>query len=335
MCFRPAVVVFVTIVMLLVANMSIAGIWIHPTAMTDTFTVNGAFQFQMLAGPSAGSSTTFSGAGSTTLAHDSLSSAFVHDGLDTINTEVVSVDLVGTALGYNAELIAGQGKSFSGFLGIPQPTPGQVQVLAGPPNGTINFPASSQFDLVFDLWIDSNKNGIPDLGEVLTNSVSNYQIDPNLSGGFYCNCNGRELVLDTTGKTEDDLKNECENAGGAWLYHGPIPETYAFRMAQGDLGGVPPPVSTVFQSTGRVLLTDPQIGTNQTGGTGIVNLYQINFDRTLGGGPIAALDPTLSNTLTVSVIVPEPSTLVISSMLLGMFAVVGLRKRLKNPTVAT
>ena len=89
---------------------------------------------------------------------------FNQSGLDTIDTEIVSMSLSGTTLGVPVEIRAGEGNGF--FAGLPR-TGGQIQDVAGPPDGTIDYPADSFFDVFFDIWIDLNDDDNVEEGEVV------------------------------------------------------------------------------------------------------------------------------------------------------------------------
>ncbi len=111
-------------------------------------------------------------------------SPFVQDGRDTIDTEIVSMALTGTAPLpggpiVDVELRAGAGNGIAGGLSR---SGGQVQDQAGSPQDfVIDFPAVSVFDVFFDVWIDLNNDTIPDPGEILRNSDALRMSQPNLT----------------------------------------------------------------------------------------------------------------------------------------------------------
>jgi hypothetical protein len=113
----------------------------------------------------------FTGTGPTLARSDPTNAAFNQGGLDTINTEILNLTLTGTMAGSYAELRAGLGNGI--YPGL-QETRGQVQDNAGAPNGQIDFPAKSIFDVFFDVWVDSASSGtvgVVDFGEVFSNDT--------------------------------------------------------------------------------------------------------------------------------------------------------------------
>ena len=79
------------------------------------------------------------------------------------------MELVGTASGFfdlDVTVRVGEGNGF--FPGLPR-SGGQIQDIGGSPDGSIDFPANSIFDVFFDVWIDLNGNNVPDLFEVMRN----------------------------------------------------------------------------------------------------------------------------------------------------------------------
>ena len=92
-------------------------------------------------------------------------------GRDTIDVEIISMSLTGTALGHTVELRAGAGNGFAAGLAK---SGGQIREPAGStPNGSMDdFPLSvgdSFFDVFVEIWIDLDDDGIPDFldGEVV------------------------------------------------------------------------------------------------------------------------------------------------------------------------
>ena len=99
-------------------------------------------------------------------------SPFVQGGRDTIDTEIVDMQLTGVAptpVGPRlVELRAGESNGHFGGL---TRSGGQVQDQAGSTQDlVIDFPADSLFDVFFDVWIDIDNDLILDVGEVLRNS---------------------------------------------------------------------------------------------------------------------------------------------------------------------
>ncbi|WP_169068328.1 hypothetical protein [Candidatus Accumulibacter phosphatis] len=88
----------------------------------------------------------FTGTGPTVARSDPTNAAFPQGGLDTINTEILSLTLTGTMGGVYAELRAGMNAGV--YPGL-QRTRGQVQDKTGTPDGQIDFPANSIFDVFF------------------------------------------------------------------------------------------------------------------------------------------------------------------------------------------
>lgn len=113
----------------------------------------------------------FSGIGPSVVHRETV--PFVQDSKDTIDIEMVSMNLVGSAGGIITEIRAG---SSGGFFGGLNPSLGQIQEPGGPPSGGIDFPADSFFDVFFDIWIDFNSDNLVALDEVIRNTDSALRI---------------------------------------------------------------------------------------------------------------------------------------------------------------
>lgn len=110
-------------------------------------------------------------------------SPFVQGGRDTIDTEIISMQLTGVAPTLvgprTVEIRAGAGNGHFGGLSR---SGGQVRDQAGSPQDlVIDFPADGLFDVFFDVWIDLNNDMSVDIGEVLRNSDALRMREPSLN----------------------------------------------------------------------------------------------------------------------------------------------------------
>jgi len=155
-------------VMSLLPSVVSAAIWTEPTGPSYTF--NSLGTHTVVDTPFG--ALVFTGTGPTVARSDPTNAAFPQGGLDTINTEILSLTLTGTMGGVYAELRAGMNAGV--YPGL-QRTRGQVQDKTGTPDGQIDFPANSIFDVFFDVWVDFNPfggtSGIVDVGEVFSNDT--------------------------------------------------------------------------------------------------------------------------------------------------------------------
>lgn len=159
-----------------------AAIWAQPVDVLDSFgsLAEKGLRLTLLDGSTL--EATFSGTGPTKVMRDCITPGeigvcnrepFEQNGLDTINTEMIQLRLVGETLGFHTEIRAGFGWSFfddPDAVGLDH-SRGQIQDLAGPVDETIDFPADSIFDIFFDVWIDFDGDRIVTPGEVLSNDL--------------------------------------------------------------------------------------------------------------------------------------------------------------------
>ena len=198
---------------------------------------------------------------------------------ETINTEIVEMDLVGTGLGFDVEVRAGAGNGF--FPGLAAST-GQIRETgAGTVANQIDLPIAptdSFFDVFFDIWVDIDSDGITDVGEVVRNF---------------------------------DAALRMENIQ-------PLPT-------------LPPPPGTDYQSVGKVLLTDLNLGTfaalvlNET-----INLNVVLADGSNSGSLHASLDPSGGHTHSI---IPIPAAFPLFGTGLGILGFLGWRRRQKAQAV--
>lgn len=154
-----------------VPSLSQAGVWTQPNCPTGDASCQDSFYSQIdetVRLELDGSDISFTGTGVTVVNHDLANAAFVQDGRDTINTEMVGLYVQGDGfilqVGYGTSILVGG-------VGLDY-TRGQVQDLAASPvNGSIDFPANSIFDVFYDLWIDFDNSGTAEVGEVFSNDV--------------------------------------------------------------------------------------------------------------------------------------------------------------------
>ncbi|WP_046061047.1 PEP-CTERM sorting domain-containing protein [Methylotuvimicrobium alcaliphilum] len=171
---------FALVATLLSTDSNAAAIWQQPFDIKDSFNSIGIKELDI-----GGQRVIFEGTGPTQVIRDCVylgeksdcyQTPFEQNGLDTIMTEMVSLHLVGKTMGFHTEIRVGEGWSFfddlifTDLIGLDH-SRGQIQDLAGLPDGNIDFPANSIFDIFFDVWIDFNNDGIVDVGEVVSNDV--------------------------------------------------------------------------------------------------------------------------------------------------------------------